>query len=197
MTRYILYFVLWFAALGFAIALYGAWYSAVGDMSTQAAELESKIADRTQAAERANSAKAILAKVAASEALLNTYFVPASKIVDFIDETQQLGRDLGTSVTVLSVSEGDSKTIPTLILTLSVKGSFDAVTRTLGAIEYAPYAIRYTSLAVHKSLDDLWSGDASVVLGSVPASTVVPVQLSTTTASTSQVLPSVKGKQPL
>ena len=90
-------------------------------------------------------------------------------MVAFIDTLEGRGRSLGATVNVLSVSTGGDSAHPTLELTLSIKGSFDAVMRTVGSIEYAPYAISISSLLVGKDVKESWMANLKMRVASVPS----------------------------
>jgi hypothetical protein len=88
--------------------------------------------------------------------------------VQFINDIESRGSKLGATVSVSSVSAGDSSAHASLSLALSVSGSFDAVMRTMGAIEFAPYDIRVENLSLNQA-DKTWQADATVLVGSAPS----------------------------
>ena len=149
------------------ITCYGFWYSAVRDKSTVATLLENKIIAKTETARRIASARASLADIAGDEASMRSYFVPETGVVSFIDNLEAQGKKLGTTVNVLSVSAGGAETQPTLIFSLTISGKFDAVMRTLGAIEYAPYDLSVSTLSIQQDGKNEWSANVSLLVGSV------------------------------
>jgi hypothetical protein len=148
-----------------ALSGYGVWYAAVSDKSTHVTALQNKIDARTASVARMERARATFAEMAGDEAAVQGYFVPETGVVPFIDSLENRGSTLGAAVNVLSVSK--DKTSAQLAFALSVKGSFDAVMRTIGAIEYAPYAITVTSLVVSQESEGGWRADLKLSVGSV------------------------------
>lgn len=153
-----------------ALIGYGVWYSALSAKSATVAALQSQIDAKTAAVSRMATARAAFAEIAGDEAVVHGYFVPETGVVAFIDRLEERGRSLGATVSVLSVSTSGTPKLPTLTLALSVKGTFDAVMRTVGAIEYAPYDISVSSLAAGQDAKDSWHADLTVLVGSVSAS---------------------------
>ena len=68
---------------------------------------------------------------------------------------------------VLSVSAGGTNARPTLTLAVTVTGAFDAVMRTAGSVEYAPYDISISKFSVMKSDKKNWLANLELVVGSV------------------------------
>lgn len=152
-----------------AVIAYGLWYAAVSAESQHVASLQTQIDEANTNVGRIASARAALAEIANDEASVQGYFVPETGVVSFINTLEGLGPIEHSAVSVLSVSTAGSKTQPTLLLTLSVTGSFDAVMRTVGAIEYAPYDLSMTQLAVVQNDKAGWQANISLVVGSAPA----------------------------
>ncbi len=148
---------------------YGAWYATLSAKSAAVADLQSRIDAKTETMDRITTARAALAGIANDEALVRGYFVPETEVVSFIDALEAQGEALGTDVRVLSVSTGGAPASPTLSLSLTVGGTFDAVMRTVGSIEYAPYAITVVALSVTQDVNDGWQADLKLSVGSVPA----------------------------
>jgi hypothetical protein len=153
-----------------AIAGYGIWYAAVEAKSAAVANLQSRIDALTETSARISSARAALSQLSGDEAAVQGYFVPETGIVAFIEDLEGRGRLLGAAVSVLSVSKGSAGGRPALAFSISIKGTFDAVMRTVGAIEYAPYALSLSSLALAQNDKNAWQADAKFSVGSVPAS---------------------------
>lgn len=151
------------------IAWYGFWYDTVRDKSTVVALLENKIVTKTETAARIASAHASLVEIAGDEASMRSYFVPETGVVAFIDNLETQGKKIGTVVSVLSVSTSDAETQPTLTFALTINGKFDAVMRTLGAIEYAPYDLSVSTLSIQQDGKNGWSANVSLRVGSVSA----------------------------
>ncbi len=148
---------------------YGVWYAAIAAKSAAVANLESRITEKTETASRIASARAALTKIAGDEDVVQSYFVSKTGVVAFIDDLEARGEAQGTVMDVLSVSTGGVPARPTLILTLTIKGTFDAVMRTIGRIEYAPYDISIMALSLRQSVSDNWHADLKLRVGSVSA----------------------------
>lgn len=162
------------AACVAVLAGYGFWYAATAAKSVEVAELQSQIDAKTEAVSRMATTRAALAEIAGDESVVRGYFVPETGVVAFIDDLEARGRALGAAVSVLSVSTGGGGAEPTLQFALSVKGTFDAVMRTVGAIEYAPYAISISALSVGQDAKDLWHADLKLRVASVPPAAAAP-----------------------
>lgn len=163
-----------FASLACALMLvgYGVWYAAVEAKSVAVANLENQISTKTETESRITSTRASLAEIAGDEATLQSYFVPETGVVAFIDHLDTQGKTLGATVSVLSVATSDAGARPELTLTLTVKGTFDAVMRTIGAIEYAPYDLSISRLSLQQNAKNKWHADLNLHVGSVSANVV-------------------------
>lgn len=150
-----------------AIIGFGFWYSVIETKSIEVANLESQIDTKTETSNRIASARASLAEIAGDEAIMQSYFVPETGVVAFITDLEALGRSQGATVSVLSVSKGGSSTQPMLIFSLTIKGTFDAVMRTVGAIEYSPYDLSTSMLFVGQDEKKNWRADLNLLVGSV------------------------------
>lgn len=163
-----------FVVLVMVVIAYAICYAMVAARSTNAADLETQIATKTQVAERLKSVRAALEELSGDEAEVQGYFVSNANIVSFIDTLQRRGNELGSKVNVLSVSAANTKS-PTLTLTLQIQGPFSAVMRTVGAVEYAPYALTVSSLSVTEvqgseaSKVASWTANMTVLVGSTSA----------------------------
>jgi Tfp pilus assembly protein PilO len=134
---------------------YGVWYSAVADASAEGARLETELKNREAAGGRAATARRSLEELAEQESRVASYLVSSSEIVPFLESLEGVGDVLGAEVDVVSV--GDSPdTSGRIPLSLSISGSFNAVMRTVGAIEHHPNDVRVTSLTL-----DTPQGDAA------------------------------------
>jgi hypothetical protein len=155
------------AALAAAIAGYWFWYGAVAATSVSVTALQGRIDANMDTASRRAAALAALAGMAGDEAAMRDYFVSETGIVAFIDGLEALGRSIGsTTVSVLSVSASGTGERPAFKFSLLVKGTFDGVMRTVGAIEYAPYAISISSLSVAKNVKNDWQAAIVFLAGS-------------------------------
>ena len=165
-------------ALVFALAMvagYSGWYATISKESSAVAELQKQITTESENVNRIASARTALSQIAGDEANVQSYFVSEAGVVTFINSLEARGLAQKTTVSVLSVSKGGSVSAPTLLISLTINGTFDAVMRTVGAIEYAPYTVSIETLGVQLDAKDSWHADLSLVVGSISA----PVATST------------------
>ena len=157
------------AVLLAGVAGYTVWYSAVSGRSREVADLQQQITVASESIGSLASVRTALAEIAGDEAKIQSYFVPEEGVVAFINDLEARGAAQKTTTAVLSVATGGSPTRPTLLISLSIKGAFDAVMRTVGAIEYAPYDIAVSAFSIEREGKDAWSAVLNIVVGSVSA----------------------------
>ncbi len=162
------HFIIALAVGAAAFIGYGVWYATVSAKSTEVAQAQAQITTATESVSRIMAARAALSEIAGDEAKIRGYFVSEAGVVAFINSLESLGLSQKAPVTILSVSAGSSYAHPTLLLSLSIKGTFDAVMRTVGAIEYAPYAVSVSTLSVGQDAKNSWHADLGLIVGSVP-----------------------------
>ena len=164
-----------FIALVTGIAVfvgYGVWYAVISEKSTAVAGLQNQIDTKTETAGRVASARAAISEIAGDEATVQNYFVPKNGVVSFINGLEAQGQANGSAaVSVLSVSTGSKGTHQTLILSLTIKGTFDAVMRTVGAIEYAPYDLSISSFSLVQDTKNSWNANLGLIVGSTNSET--------------------------
>lgn len=158
------------AVCAVAILGYGAWYGAIADKSTIAANVERDIETKTETGGRIASARATLAEIANDEALVQSYFVSETGVVAFINDLEARGKAQGAAVSVLSVSSGNVGGRSALTLTVAITGAFSAVMRTMGSIEYAPRDISISALTLTQDTKASWSANVKLVVGSASSS---------------------------
>ncbi len=160
-----------FASLACVITVvgYGFWYASVGTKSTTVANLENQITSKTETVSRISSVRASLAEIAGDEASVQSYFLPETGVVAFINNLEDQGKKQGTAVSVLSVSTNTASGQSTLSFTLSVRGTFDAIMRTVGIIEYAPYDLSISALSITQDGKSGWHADLTMTVGSSAA----------------------------
>lgn len=161
--------LIWISLCVASLIGYGFWYSVIANKSASVADLQSQIDNRMEAAGRITAARTALAEIAGDESAVQSYFVPETGVVSFIDNLESRARAQETTMKVLSVSVGSSTKRPTLVFSLSVGGTFDSVMRTVGAIEYAPYNISISRLSLGKEEKGLWNATMELIVGSVDA----------------------------
>lgn len=150
---------------------YGVWFAAIAAKSADVANLESEITATIETTSRVAAARTALAKIVDDEAVVQSYFVPETSVVAFITELEASGRSQDAVVNVVSVSKAGSLAQPVLALALTIKGTFDAVMRTVGAIEYAPFALTISELSLRQDAKNGWQADLKLQVGSVSANT--------------------------
>jgi hypothetical protein len=160
-------------ALGFLVISligYGAMYASVERVSAEAAVLKESVETKGQDAARIGMARTALVSLVEDEATIDSYFVAKEDIVTFLEELEASGRAVGADVEVASVgveTVGDREQVA---VSLRVEGSFDAVMRTLGTIEYGSYDGVVTSMTLDtpartSSGSKLWTGIVSLTIG--------------------------------
>lgn len=158
------------------LAVYGFLYAAVANKSAAVAGLDERIQAKVETSHRIASARAALADISDNETTMRGYFVSESDVVAFINDLEARGRLQNASVTVLSVSTASENAHSALTIALTIKGTFEAVMRTLGSVEYAPYYLRIGTLSLGldtpaggKSASNgknSWHADLSIIVGS-------------------------------
>lgn len=146
------------------------WYAIIAQQSAEVALLQQQIHVKSGAIARIATAQTVFTEIEKDEQTLRGYLVSEGGVVSFIDMLEEKGRLLGTTVNVLSVSASGSSAFPVLELTLAIKGSFDSVMRTVGSIEYAPYAISVQTLFIGKDAKDEWLANIKMQVVSAPSS---------------------------
>lgn len=131
------------------LIVYTLWYMAVSAESAQVASLQQQILQKSQTATRISSAKSELAQLDPEKQEVSQYFISTNNIVVFLEQLSSVGQNLGATVQVASVSAtqpSGGTPYGSIDLSLKITGSFQAVMRTLGAIEYGPYNIKTNSV---------------------------------------------------
>ena len=77
-----------------------------------------------------------------------------SDIVSFLSAFERKGNQHGAEVEVVSVSEKQEGRV---VIAFSVSGSFDAVMRTLGSIEYEQYASAIENVTLETAPGEAWT----------------------------------------
>lgn len=156
------------AVLAVVLGVYSFWYSLVGKASVEAAALTEEIRTKSQDSARVAAAKVALESLAKDEAAMRAYLVREQDIVPFLGTLEDTGTSLGAGVEVVSVSAEPKGERSQLQLSLKITGSFDAVLRTLGAIEYGPYDSAIQSVTfdtVPSEGTAAWTAAATFTLG--------------------------------
>lgn len=177
--------IVWALIAAATMAGYGYWYALIAEKSAAVADLQSQIDSKTETAGRIASARATLSEISKDEAVVQSYFVPETAVVPFINDLETRAQLQKAVLKVLSVSTGGTAAHPTLTLSLALDGSFDAIMRALGAIEYAPYYLSIAKVSLIENGTNIWHADLEMVVGSVSATTgpVAPKTASSTPIS--------------
>jgi hypothetical protein len=169
---------------------YGYWYTNVSAKSGSVVNLTSQIAQQTRATSRVAAAKAELDTLAKDQAAINQYFVSTNNVVPFLESLQTTGTYFGSTVTVASVSAVPGTRYGHLELSLKIVGPFNAVMRTIGAVEYQSYDTEIQSLTFDtpqqgtNASSTVWTAAMQVNVGTQSASkSDVPQTTSSTTTS--------------
>jgi len=157
-----------------ALIGYRVWYGVVANNSVAVVSAQRTIDERIAARTREASSQPALAQLADDEALIQSYFVTEEEAPTFISDLEQRGRQTGTTVTVTSVAKSGADLTATLALALVVRGGFDAVMRTVGVIENAPYDLSIASLVLAREADKSWRADVHLSVGAVPQQPTTP-----------------------
>jgi len=131
-------FALIFALL--ALVAYVVLFFAFSSARNETTRILAEVAHIEQEDVAVTNAEETLAALAEDETSLEAYFVSPDGIVSFLEELERSGKDLGSTVEVISVSPIASD--ERITIALRIIGSFTAVMRTLGSIEYGPYDAR-------------------------------------------------------
>ena len=172
-TNLLLSLVLVAAASG----AYAYWYGVLSSASAEAADLTSRITGKSEDAARIAAAKTTLTMLAPQEESIRNYFIFTDDIVPFLERLEATGKSLGAEVSVVSVSAGTGPGHEHLLIAMKIVGTFDAVFRTLGAIEYGPRDIVMTNLALENVSKETTEWEAAVTFA-------IGTRISTRTATT-------------
>lgn len=148
-----------------ALGGYVFWYGYVRGLDASSAALAGEIAAKDRERAHAVSARSAEAELAAQEALVASHIVASADIVSFLERLENTGKQFGATVHVASVSDQAKASEGTIALSLSVAGSFDAVMRTIGAIEEGPYAVTVQDLSLDTPDGSQWSATGVFVVG--------------------------------
>jgi hypothetical protein len=168
MSRSMVRLILVLGLLAAGSGVYAWWYAQVAGATDRAAALATEINEIRLDSERARDARDQLAALGTDEAAVRAHVVPAQDVVPFLETLEATGASLGSDVEVVSVS-AQQEPRPNLALSVRITGGFDAVLRTLGAIEYAPYDIELRQLSLDtaggSATTTPWVASATLLVG--------------------------------
>jgi len=157
---------------------YAGLYYLLSQSTDRATLLTQEVGSKTAELVRATNVHEALSSLTRDEDALNQYLIGKEDIVTFLEGIQSVGKPFGASVDVLSVSNDVASGHQRINLSLTVTGTFDAVMRTLGLIEYGPYDsvinnVTLNSAGVDAKKNSLWTAavTASVGMKSVSSAT--------------------------
>lgn len=151
-----------------AIVAYAFWYTKVSGMRAEVAALTAEAEAATIAAGEISSARSALAKLAEDEAYFGSYFVSTSTVVSYLEDIEGAGDAFGSSLEVVSVTpEGKAR----LAVSFRATGSFSAVMRTIGAMEYGAHdaIIGNLNVETNASSEGAWVASGVISVGMMPA----------------------------
>jgi hypothetical protein len=178
MTRNITQFFVAIAILVAALLAYGFAYHVLGTVSATVTALANEVAAKKENASAAALAEEELERVTFEEDQIRAYFVVTDDIVSFLEGLQAKGKSLSTNVTVVSVSANPVPR-PHLDLVLRIEGTFDAVARSIGAIEYSPYDLVVTNLTLDSvqnpdGTQGTWTANMKMQVGTASSTPATP-----------------------
>jgi len=155
-------------ALFIVLSAYGVWWSEVSSRSAEAAQIRQEIQALGDTGGLNSSIRRALEELSMQEAELYRHFVGDDTIVQYLEEIETTAESLGASVEVVAV--GDAKDASRVSVSLRIIGSFDAVMRTLGAIEYQQYDTTLATLTLDTppSEGTNWTAAATFLVGKLP-----------------------------
>ncbi len=146
-----------------AAALYVSAYQSISTESAESSSLDFSLSARSLAVARSAQTNELLSNLSSEGAALNAYFVSEQDIAPFVERLQSIGASAGAQVSALSIAES-TEGQPGFAIALSVTGSFDHVMRAVGAIEFAPYDLTISNLALSSS-KGVWQATFTAVVG--------------------------------
>lgn len=197
MKRSIFQLVIAFCLLVIVAAVYYFWRQEIITTDVRAAELTATLSAGAATSATASMAARELPALTEAETTIDSYMVRPDDIVSFLEHIQSIGGQLGTTVTIASVSSA-TKPKPHLTLQLKLQGPFDSVLRTIGAIEYSPYDITTTSLSLDsaaKENPDTWLATVTFSVGTTNAKTTTSTTPNNSLSETEQVISSEETQQ--
>jgi len=173
MKKPLIHLVIALLVLAVAGTVYVFWYERVTALEREVAELATQAEQADRAAADIASARSALSKLVADEAFFGSYFVSTSTVVSYLENLETTGDELGSLVEVVSVTPAGSAR---LSISFRATGSFAAVMRTLGAIEFGPYdaSMMNLTLDTNASTEGEWTATGVVSVGMNPAAVVAP-----------------------
>ena len=155
-----------------ALGAYVSWFNHVRGKAAEASQVVQEVKTLGDAGGRSASIRRVLEDLERQEAETYGHFVSDETIVTYLEEVEATGENLGSAVEVVSVGNAPAQngSGARLQVALRISGSFDAVMRTLGAIEYQAYDTVLSSLTLDTppADDSGWTAAATFLIGTMP-----------------------------
>lgn len=165
MNRALTHLMIALVLLALMLAAYVFVFLGIEKTRNQIAEVSGKMVQLEKDRERIREAQGALAALSANEARVTGYFLNEAAIVDFLEEVESAGDALGATVTVVAVNNERGAAPPRVSVSLRVTGSFDAVMRTIGVVEYGPYDGVITTVTMDDQGDGAWGASVTYSVG--------------------------------
>lgn len=176
MKKHFTYVVIALVLLTAALGAYATWYLTVRTAANRSFALASEVEQAVEAVAQAAETRDVLISLAADEAAINAHFIVVSDIALFLEELEATGRGLGSSVEVVSVADKPTNE-GRLTVTLRIRGAYDSVLRTVGALEYGPHDTRLDTITLDVSKESEaggWTATAALSVGIVSSAAIAP-----------------------
>lgn len=166
MTKSLTHLIAACVFLALSLAAFSVWYMTVENARAAVGKATEDIALKTTEAKRIQDARGALTALSHNEERIKGYFVAKEEIGSFLETISATGDSLGSDVEIVSVNEepaGEGRA--RVSVALSVTGSFDAVMRTIGALEYGPYDVLVKNLSLNSEEESGWNAVAIYSFG--------------------------------
>lgn len=175
MNKPLIHLVIALVLLVGAVGAYVFWYMHVTALRGEVAALTAQATTAEVGATEISAARAQLSTLAADEAFFSSYFVSTSTLVSYLEHVEATGRSLGSDVEIVSVTPG-GKNDTRISVSFKAVGSFAAVMRTIGAIEYGAYDAYVTSITIdtNAASEGDWSATGAISVGMGPSAPKAP-----------------------
>jgi hypothetical protein len=94
-----------------------------------------------------------VAEIKALQVSVNNHFVDPNAIDTFVNYLEDMGSTLGSVTSVKDIQIPD-KIKNTVVISLSITGTFNNVMRTITYLENIPYKINITDVYINKNMDE-------------------------------------------
>ena len=139
-----------------AIGGYAFWYMSVSAKEAEVASLSEQVAAKEASGARSAEARGEAAGLMEQAAYVSSRILLPADAVSFLESLEKTGKSYGAAVKVASVDDS-KKSAGTITISLSINGSFDAVERTLGALEHGTPAATAKSMTFTSQGEGTWS----------------------------------------